>query len=352
MGQLDRLPRAAVLAPVARWLPSTALALVAVALLWNCTGGPARSTAAGPAEPARLDPAAWGADHVGQEIPMYMESGECLFCHRDQVGTSWQTNKHNRTIRDADPAEPAMQTLLADPRTKAIAAEVKLLMGDTRAQRFLRRSPAYGKLELLSVEAAFGRGRRARLDHADMPKWDTETFAEKCAGCHTTAYDSEAKAFAAVSLDCYTCHGDAPAEHANDPKLMALAKARKDSPAAVTSICASCHVRFGKSRSTGLPFPNNFVAGDNLFKDFEVDFAQADNEKLNPADRHVMQNVRDVVLYGREQTTCLTCHDVHTGSTKRHFELSFNESCTLCHANNQPVKGHKNYEVHSERCGY
>ena len=41
----------------------------------------------------------------------------------------------------------------------------------------------------------------------------------------------------------------------------------------VTSICAQCHVRTGKSRSTGLPYPNNFVAGDNLFRDFQVDFS-------------------------------------------------------------------------------
>ena len=56
---------------------------------------------------------------------------------------------------------------------------------------------------------------------------------------------------------------------------MPLAKARKDSPAAVTShLRQSCHVRFGKSKSSGLPYPTNFVAGDNLFKDFQVDFGQ------------------------------------------------------------------------------
>ena len=336
-------------------LPSAALALVAAALVLSITVGaltPHPSSAAPPEAAKKLDPAAWGGDHVGQPVPQYMESGECLFCHRDQVGGTWQTNKHNRTIRDADAAEPAIAALRADPATKDIAAEVQLLMGDTRAQRFLRRTSEYGKAELLSSSAIIRPGRRPRLSDTENPHWDSATFAVECAGCHTTAVDPTTHAFATVSLDCFSCHGDAPEGHTDDAKLIMLAKARKDLPQVVTSICASCHVRFGKSRSSGLPYPTNFVAGDNLFKDFEVDFDKADDETLNPADRHVLENVRGVVLYGRESTTCLTCHTVHTGSTKAHRELPIERSCLLCHEDTKPIKGHKTYEVHSARCRY
>ncbi len=334
--------------------PSAILAVVAVALLAILAFATPelRSVAAPPPGVKLLDPAAWGSDHVGRPIPEYMESGECLFCHRDQVGGTWQTNKHNRTIRDAEAGEPALQALRADPKTKSLADEVQLILGDTRAQKFLKRSAAYGKVDLLSAGAAFGRGRRAKIDSPEKPHWDTETFAIECAGCHTTAVDPKTHAFATVSLDCYTCHGDAPAEHTEDAKLMPLAKARKDSPAAVTSICASCHVRFGTSKATGLPYPTNFVAGDNLFKDFRVDFAQADNPKLNPADRHVMENVRDVVLNGRQTMTCLSCHDVHAGSSKRHRDLANEQYCMHCHDAGVPIKGNKTYEVHSDRCRY
>ena len=58
--------------------------------------------AAPPGDRPRLDPAAWGTDHVGQPLPEYMESGECLFCHRTEVGVTWGDNKHNRTIREAE----------------------------------------------------------------------------------------------------------------------------------------------------------------------------------------------------------------------------------------------------------
>ncbi|HEY4311899.1 MAG TPA: cytochrome c3 family protein [Pirellulales bacterium] len=305
-----------------------------------------------PADTKTLDPAAWGEDHVGQELPEYMESGECLFCHRNEVGTTWGTNKHNRTIREPEADNLALAALRADPATKQPADEVQLIMGDTRETRFLKRSAAYGKLDLRTVGATLSRTGRAKLDHVDKPTWNTEIFAAECAGCHATAVDPETHAFAAPSLDCFTCHGDAPAKHANDPKLMPLAKARKDSPAVVTSICAQCHVRFGKSKSTGLPYANNFVAGDNLFRDFQVDFALADDVKINPADRHVLDNVRDVVLYGRESMTCLSCHQVHTGSTKAHRDVPDQKYCLHCHEAGKPKKEHIPYEVHSQRCQY
>ncbi len=111
-------------------------------------------------------------------------------------------------------------------------------------------------------------------------------------------------------------------------------------------------MRFGKSKATGLPYPTNFVAGDNLFKDFEVDWSVLDDGKLNPADAHVMENVHDVVVKGNESVTCLSCHDVHKESTKRHLDLAVTQYCQHCHTATTPIKGHKNYAVHSERCEY
>lgn len=338
------------------FLPGAALGLVALALLIALVAPQPRwrTARAAPAagKPAPLDPSAWGADHVGKPVPTYMESGECLFCHRDQVGGSWQTNKHNRTIRDADPAESAMQALAADPKTKQLAAEVELLMGDTHAQRFLKRSAEYGHAELLTAHATFGRGRRARIQGGEGAHWDTESFATKCAGCHTTAVNPETHAFSTVALDCFSCHGEAPDEHTEDAKQIIMAKERKDSAAVVTSICGSCHVRFGKSKATGLPYPTNFVAGDNLFKDFQVDWSAVDDPQLNPADAHVMDNVRDVVLHGQESMTCLSCHEVHAGTTNAHRKLADTQYCRHCHEAGKPLTEHKTYEVHSERCQY
>ena len=140
-------------------------------------------------------------------------------------------------------------------------------------------------------------------------------------------------------------------EHTKDISLMWLSKQRRDDARAITSICAQCHLRFGKSRSTGLPYPNNFIAGDNLFQDYEVDFARADDESLNPGDRHILRNVRDVVLRGRQATTCLTCHEVHANSTAKHLTATAGQICADCHGTKFILRV-KPYAVHSSLCEY
>lgn len=299
----------------------------------------------------RLDPAAWGSDHVGRPLPDYIESGECLFCHRQEVGSTWGRNRHERTIRDALPAEPAVEALQREPSLKPLADEVQLLLGDRRQNCFLRRSTEYGKVDMLSVRASAGRGRRMQLVDLDDPQWDSETFAARCAGCHATGVHADGR-FSALSLDCYVCHGDTQLDHTNDASLVLLAKEREDSAAVVTSICAQCHVRFGKSKSTGRPYPNNFVGGDNLFRDFEVDWSKADDPDVNPADRHVLDNVREVVLHGNETMTCLSCHDVHQQSSRRHRDLPDTKYCAHCHNPAEPKSNYRRYEVHSPLCGY
>jgi hypothetical protein len=190
------------------------------------------------------------------------------------------------------------------------------------------------------------------LLHTEEARWDTKKFAGSCAGCHTTGVDSKAGTFTTPSLDCYVCHGNANENHAKDTAQMLLAKKRQDPARVVTSICAQCHVRTGKSRSTGLPFPNNFVAGDNLFRDFQVDLSPEHLQKLNPADRHVHDNVRDVVLLGKDGITCLSCHDVHKSSSKKHHRVAESAYCQHCHNPTGSKKERKAYDVHSSTCGY
>ena len=94
------------------------------------------------------------------------------------------------------------------------------------------------------------------------------------------------------------------------------------------------------------------MAGDNLFRDFQVDFSDEALRQLNPADAHVLDNVRDVVVRGKEEVTCLSCHDVHKQSTRKHHSLPSSDSCLHCHEATGPKKIRKLYEVHSLTCGY
>jgi hypothetical protein len=318
--------------------------LVGIALL--CCGRAAEPT-------KTLDPAAWGGDHVGKPLPEFTSGDECLFCHRKDVGPAWATNRHNLTLRKADADAPALVALSKAQGLKDDAGKVQFLLGGKHRQRFLKAAASYGKLDLLLAGfVPSDDGKEGRLIDADKPHWDAKAFADGCAGCHASAVDAKTRAFAAVSLDCFTCHGEVPDKHTKEPAAALLAKKRDDPARVVISICASCHVRTGKSKASGLPYANNFVAGDNLFRDFQVDWSPEKLKEMNPADAHVLANVRDVVLLGKEDVTCLTCHSVHVESSKKHHKVAASDSCLFCHNATGSKRNVKTYEVHSKTCGY
>jgi hypothetical protein len=306
-----------------------------------------------PAKPAQSlnDPASWGSNHIGKSIPEYIHGDECLFCHRNNIGITWQKNAHGVTVRQGEDAPELRATVKKQPALASVATQIEYFLGSRHHVRFLKKD-GYGKFALLNTQAVLGPENKIEkwLD-LDKLSWDRERFGNRCAGCHSTGVDAAAKTFAAFGLDCYACHGDATLDHSNDTSLIWLSKKRRDDARAVTSICAQCHLRSGKSRSTGLPYPNSFIAGDNLFQDYEVDFARADDESLNPGDRHILRNVRDVVVRGQLGTTCLTCHQVHANTAAKHPSATVGAICADCHGIKFARKPQL-YTVSSALCEY
>ncbi len=290
-----------------------------------------------------LDPAAWGEDHVGQPPQDFVSGDECLFCHRQTIGSSWQSNRHNRTTRAAT-ASAELKSLEQNPDLHRAASKVQFLLGAANKVRYLK-GIGYGRVALLKT-----RWEAGKLNPSGAPQWDEEVFADSCAGCHTTAVDPGSHRFSALALDCYSCHGDVDLHHSSDPETMLLSGARRDAARVVISICAQCHVRSGRSRSSGLPYPNGFVAGDNLFRDFEVDFSDGSLAQLSLADRHVLENIRDVVVLGKERVTCLSCHNVHTGSSASHSAVRAQNLCSTCHISGRPRSERRPFTNHSETC--
>ena len=298
----------------------------------------------------KLDPAAWGSDHVGKPVPEYVTGDECLFCHRNDIGPAWQKNAHGITLRDRNDAPALLAILKSQPAIKE--AEVEYFLGSRNRLRFLKKA-GYGKFAIHGSQAALNPDKTLKgwID-LDKQSWDADRFARNCAGCHTTAVDPKTQSFGQFGLDCYTCHGVVDLDHTSDVSKVFLSKKNSSNAKAITSMCASCHLRGGKSKASGLPYANNFVPGDNLFKDFAVDFAKADDETLNPGDRHVYQNVRDVVLNGIEFPTCISCHAVHENSTVKHRRAPRNATCAGCHEAEGTIKGSKPYVVKSPLCEY
>lgn len=309
---------------------------------------------------APLDPAAWGGNHASREVPEFVHGDECLFCHRNTVGPTWQRNAHGLTVRQREDATALTPLLKTDAGVAALDKEVEYFMGSRHFVRLLKKN-GYGKFALLNAQAVLGADQKlASWRNAEKPAWDKDKFANQCAGCHTTGIDPKTRAFSAFGLDCYVCHGNVTLDHTNDTSLMLLSKKNKAGKQVATSICAQCHLRgddgAAKSKSTGLPYPNNFIAGDNLFQDFVVDWKRADDGKLNPGDRHIWRNVRDVAVNDDERT-CLSCHQVHApdpaAATQKHRRLPRAPICFDCHSNEEgQFKQVKKYEVKSALCEY
>jgi len=279
---------------------------------------------------------AWGSNHVGKPLPTFVTGDECLFCHRDEALQSWSSDRHVLTMRDAGVHESdraALDAIRSHGATKEAAANIAFLIGHDERLRFLRRGKAYGSAGVLS---ASWNARKKKIDHATDSSWDDAVFGERCAGCHAAGVDSKTKAFTTPSLDCFSCHGNVSLDHTRQKAPIHLAvKKPHSSPREEISICGQCHLRGGRSTSTGRPFTNHFVAGDNLLLDYELDFAAALSESEHPFDRHIAENAVDVLTGANTEITCLSCHRVHRSSTVRHRRLPFGERCETCHENDE-----------------
>jgi hypothetical protein len=341
--------------------PSSAakvMIVCALAVLAFTFAGRAHGQGAAQGKPAQkqVDPKAWGGNHVGKPVVEFVHGEECLFCHRNDIGPTWQNNAHGVTVRQREGAPELSKMLESLPALATAAKEVDYFLGSRHRIRFLKKD-GYGKFTMLNAQAVLGgKDQPVKLVDQEKLNWDKDKFANSCAGCHTTAVDPETKAFSEFGLDCYTCHGSVDLNHTKDTSLILLSKKRRSDAKMIISICAQCHLRDTKSASTGLPYPNNFVAGDNVFQDLVVDWAKADDPKMNGRERHVWRVVREVALNGNESMTCLNCHSIHGNpglgnSSQKHQRVARSPICAECHAG-EGFDAIKRADVHSSLCEY
>jgi predicted CXXCH cytochrome family protein len=304
----------------------------------------------------KLDPSAWGSTHVGQSVPAFVPGDECLFCHRSTIGVTWKDSSHGAAVRHREDAPALARAIEAEPRLAAVAREAEYFLGSRHRVRLLKQE-RYGTFSVLGAQVALDAGKGIeRVIDPDNQRWDSEIFSNRCTGCHSTGVETATKTFSVFGLDCYTCHGDVTLDHTSDTSLIWWSAKRRNATGfldvqGMTSICAQCHLRGGRSRSTLSPYPNTFVAGDNLFKDFDVDFARADDPALNAGDRHVWRNVREVAVDGDGTLTCNTCHRVHAASTAKHKLIPPTPLCRECHdMDGVKVRTTKGYVVDNSTC--
>jgi hypothetical protein len=294
--------------------------MLVVALLFTGqghTGEKPSQTASSPHAAASQSAAAANKDHVGKPLPDYMTGDQCLFCHRNVVGPTWEQEPHAWTIRPVGVL----------PKVGQLPPDATHVIGSSQHYRALKLI-GYGKFAMLAN---------------DGKTWQPDVFATKCAGCHTTGVDPSAHTFSAFAFDCYACHGDLTTDHTTKPETALLGSKNPRDPKEVVAICGQCHLRGGHSQSSGLPYPNNFVAGDDLFADFKVDLSRDHDPSMNPADRHAYTYTRNVLERGSKQT-CLECHRVHGRPELKH------EYCVDC--DELPASAKSAGKLRSETCQY
>src|ERR1700752_3039935 len=102
-----------------------------------------------------IDPAGWGGNHIGKPIPKYVHGDECLFCHRNSIGITWQKNAHGVTLRQGED-EPELQALVRkQPALASVANQIEYFLGSRHRVRFLRKD-GYGKFAILNTQVALG----------------------------------------------------------------------------------------------------------------------------------------------------------------------------------------------------
>ena len=113
-----------------------------------------------------VDPKAWGSNHVGKPIPEYVTGDECLFCHRYDVGQTWQKNAHGIAIRRREDAPELVKMLDAQPALASVAKQVGFFMCSRLRVRFLKEN-VYGKFAILAAQADLGEDARAKIIDGD-----------------------------------------------------------------------------------------------------------------------------------------------------------------------------------------
>jgi hypothetical protein len=149
-----------------------------------------------------IDPSSWGSNHAGKPIPEYVHGDECLFCHRNSIGVTWQKNSHGVTIRQHEDAPELQQLVKKQPQLSSVAPEIEYFMGSRHFVRLLKKN-GYGKFWLLNTRVVLGPNLSVEKLLETIPSWEKEKFASQCAGCHATGIDAKTMTFAGFGIDCY-----------------------------------------------------------------------------------------------------------------------------------------------------
>jgi hypothetical protein len=275
------------------------------------------------------DAATRGVPVSREGLPGYEGSEFCMACHPGEHA-QWEGTLHAMTVHPPTESERELLrgTLLCGDH------EPKYVLGERHARRFMLESEEDPQLHvLLPCRYDVAPGTWTNLHESD---WRTTLWERSCGACHTTGFSSDDLGYKEMHVGCEACHGPG-SWHGDFKKGGRMIAFRSLEPAEEATICASCHLQGGRSRSTGLNFAYNYEPGSDLFADYDFDWELLDQagDAGNPIDIHQKTAVRDAVRpssrTGDLELGCSPCHSAHTMDHSVHETLPRDEYCTLCH---------------------
>lgn len=263
-------------------------------------------------------------------LPGYEGSDGCRECHSIEH-EQWRGSTHARTVHEPSESEKQLlrRSLLCGDEDAAF------ILGERHARRFMIASPGEpGKHVMLPCRYDVGPAEWVGLHESD---WKTLTWEKECGACHTAGFSSDDYSFRELGVGCEACHGPGSrhGEHATSGKMISFGALPAKGE---VTICASCHLQGGKSRATGLNYARNYVAGDDLFDDYQFDWGKLNSTPENadnPIDIHQKLLIRDATRASADtgnQLRCTSCHEFHRMGHDKHEKLARQEFCYLCHA--------------------
>lgn len=299
------------------------------ALLWTCAsadlaglrGAPEAAPVAAPDKGRAPTPDA------------YYGSQFCLGCHYPAY-QEWSESAHHRTVRE--PTEKELERLRANIFCAGI--EPDWVLGGTHHLRFLLDKPnAEGEPRTFVLPCSYN-VHAAEWELLNFENWDQLEWQGRCQACHVTGlrHDVEkgAFAFAEQGVGCESCHGPGSRHggFADKGDMVAFGSSKKAAgTAAETMVCASCHLQGGASRTTGFPYAHNYTPGDDLLADLAFDWKEVEDAEKNPIDVHQKLMIKQVLIDGKTDLSCTSCHSFHAVKHEKHKTLPRSDYCFTCH---------------------
>ncbi len=279
----------------------------------------------------------------------FFGSQTCVGCH-DDAHASWEKTWMARTVRP--PVKEELQ--LIENSILCGGIPVDYVLGGRINLRYLQKRD--GDIVFLPCEYDTN---AKEIKAFRVNDWPNFSFVDRCAACHTTNFNTADKTWTELGVGCESCHGPA-SRHGDFTSADRMVQYGEISAVEEGMICSSCHLQGGFSKKSERRFPENYIAGMDLFAiysfpweslDAATDATAAGQPAPNPIDVH-QKILMKRNLDGESELRCTSCHEVHQESDEKHQSLPKEDFCYQCHTNENGEFGLKDYVVECPVCEF